>query len=37
MKDIMREELRKRLPKRKKEISYELDSMFSNYKSFPLK
>ncbi|CAD8073001.1 unnamed protein product [Paramecium primaurelia] len=32
--DVMKEELRKRIPKKQKEINYELDSMFKNYKSF---
>ncbi|CAK79752.1 unnamed protein product (macronuclear) [Paramecium tetraurelia] len=32
--EVMKEELRKRIPKKQKEINYELDSMFKNYKSF---
>ncbi|CAD8173937.1 unnamed protein product [Paramecium pentaurelia] len=32
--DVMKQELRKRIPKKQKEINYELDSMFKNYKSF---
>ncbi|CAD8154127.1 unnamed protein product [Paramecium pentaurelia] len=34
IKDVMKEELKKRIPKKQKEINYELDSMFKNYQSF---
>lgn len=30
----MKEEVKKRIPKKKKEINYELDSMFKNYNKF---
>ncbi|CAD8066239.1 unnamed protein product [Paramecium sonneborni] len=32
--DVVRDELKKRIPKKQKEINYELDSMFKNYKQF---